>query len=159
MLSSNILQCLIWFFLSSRHILTASEIRNLEIFWKINLDQTVRIRDNNLDCKGLNSKKKISRRIYSISGAHPERPLGIRSPLQSDSIKKVFFFCLSNIILFLMFVDYKIVLQVLILTLNDGWHVMLFFVFPQNFPRSSGPNLPPPKHGKILGARQCYIIY
>lgn len=44
---------LCWFFLSSCGIMAAFEIRNSEIFWKINLDQAVRIRDNNLDCKCL----------------------------------------------------------------------------------------------------------
>jgi len=29
------------------------ELRRLEIFWKINLDQTVGIHDTNLDCEGL----------------------------------------------------------------------------------------------------------
>ena len=37
-----------WFFLSSCPVMVAFEIRNLEIFWKINLDQAVRIRENNL---------------------------------------------------------------------------------------------------------------
>jgi hypothetical protein len=31
--------------------MAAFEIRNLEIFWKINLDQTVRIHESNLDCE------------------------------------------------------------------------------------------------------------
>jgi hypothetical protein len=33
--------------------MNASENRSLEIFWKINLDQTARTHDNNLDCKML----------------------------------------------------------------------------------------------------------
>ena len=43
-----------WIFLSSYHIMAAFEIRNLGIFWKINLDETVWIHPNNLVSQGLN---------------------------------------------------------------------------------------------------------
>lgn len=42
-----------WFYLSSCHIMTTFEVRNLKIFWKVNMKQTVIIYENNLDCKML----------------------------------------------------------------------------------------------------------
>ena len=39
--------------------MAAFEIRNSEIFWKTNLDQAVRIRDNNLDCRCLIRNVKL----------------------------------------------------------------------------------------------------
>lgn len=42
-----------WFFLFFCHLIGAFELRSLEIYCKIKLDQTVGIHSNNLDCKGL----------------------------------------------------------------------------------------------------------
>jgi hypothetical protein len=36
--------------------MAALEILNLKIFWKINVDQTVRIQNNSLDCTGPSTK-------------------------------------------------------------------------------------------------------
>jgi len=46
---------LVWFSLSSFYLVAAFELSKLAIFWKINLDQTLQIHNNNLDCKGLNT--------------------------------------------------------------------------------------------------------
>ena len=54
MSSSNrhvILQCFMLVFACIFHLMATSELRRSEIFWKINLDQTVAIHNNNLDCK------------------------------------------------------------------------------------------------------------
>jgi hypothetical protein len=51
---------MVGFSLSSCRKKNVSEIRNLEIFRTINFDQTIRIHDNNLDCKDWNTFYKLS---------------------------------------------------------------------------------------------------
>jgi len=46
-----ILQCFMLVFACILHLMFASEFRSSEILWKINLNQTVAIHNNNLDCK------------------------------------------------------------------------------------------------------------
>jgi len=41
------------FFMSSGYLVAAFEFRIFEIFWKIKLNQTVKINKNNLDGEGL----------------------------------------------------------------------------------------------------------
>jgi len=58
MLSSHqqvILQCFRLFSLSSVYLVAAFELSRLWIFWKINLDQTLKIHKTTLDRKGLNT--------------------------------------------------------------------------------------------------------
>ena len=51
---------LCWFSLSCCYRVADFELQRLEIFWKINFDQTVGIHKNNLHCKGLNEKIRFS---------------------------------------------------------------------------------------------------
>ena len=43
-----------WFSISFCYLVATFDLWKLEIFWKINMDQTVGIHKNNLDCKSLN---------------------------------------------------------------------------------------------------------
>jgi hypothetical protein len=57
----SILQCFMFVY-----FVTAFELWGLEIFWKINLDQSVGIRNNNLDRKGLWQVVIIGKGIITI---------------------------------------------------------------------------------------------
>lgn len=48
----TVLYCVLcWFSPNFSHIMTAVKIRKLDIFYRANVDQTVRIHDNSSDCK------------------------------------------------------------------------------------------------------------
>ena len=70
MSSSNrlvILQCFMLVFPKLQHVMSDFEIRNSEIFCKINLDPTVRIQDNNLDYKALDTNRRVQTGL-TVSG-------------------------------------------------------------------------------------------
>jgi hypothetical protein len=50
-----------------QHVMSDFEIRNSEIFCKINLDPTVRIQDNNLDYKALDTNRRVQTGL-TVSG-------------------------------------------------------------------------------------------